>query len=204
MTSRFLVFALSAAALALCTPAAANSPVPITPSPLPSVDDFVEGMPVPDKPASVPDLMVLQFRDGQNLGRFRIKVEPGATEVPIKGVRPLQWTILPGAAIDAPAQPPNRLVELYRGTPQQSQLVCRIGVRYFRARNGLWVAHFLLIEEPLVARRGDRWVPFTAVQGDADLIILTSSTLPNADGYYPSLEFGFNGQARPIDFWVVH
>jgi hypothetical protein len=169
----------------------------------PSVENWAEGTQALEKPSNLPNLLVLQFRAGADLGRFLVKVVPGVTEVPVQGVRPRTWAVLPGAAIDAPVRPPDRLVELYSGSAQQPTLICKIGVRYFRARDGLWMPHFQIIEEPLVVRRGDRWIPFTAVQGDANLIILTSSTLPNADGFYPALEFGFNGDTPVITFWAV-
>jgi hypothetical protein len=111
--------------------------------------------------------------------------------------------VRPGDAILASGQPPDRLVELYSGTPQAPALICKLGLRYVRAPSGLWVAHFQLIEEPLVMRRGDRWVPITGLPGAQNLIVLTSSTLPNAEGFYPALEFGFTNEAPPLDFWVV-
>jgi hypothetical protein len=37
----------------------------------------------------------------------------------------------------------------------------------------------------------------------ATLIVLTSSTLPNAEGYYPALEFGLTTGLTNIDAWLV-
>jgi hypothetical protein len=152
----------------------------------------------------VPTLMVLELGERGNSRALEIKVTPGATISPLPGVRPQRWVLRPGDSIVAGVRPPDRLVELYSGTAQAQTLICKVALRYVRAPNGLWVAHFQLIEEPLVARQGDRWVPITTLQGAQNLIVLTSSTLPNAEGFYPALEFGFTNEAPPLDFWVVH
>jgi hypothetical protein len=154
--------------------------------------------------APVPTLMVLELGERGNSRALEIKVAPGATISPLPGARPQRWVLRPGDSIAAGVRPPDRLVELYSGTPQTHTLICKVALRYVRAPNGLWVAHFQLIEEPLVARQGDRWVPITTLQGAQNLIVLTSSTLPNAEGFYPALEFGFTNEAPPLDFWVVH
>jgi hypothetical protein len=151
----------------------------------------------------VPTLMVLELGERGNSRALEIKVAPGATISPLSGARPQRWVLRPGDSIAAGTRPPDRLVELYSGTAQSHALICKVGLRYVRAPSGLWVAHFQLIEEPLVARQGDRWVPITTLQGAQNLIVLTSSTLPNAEGFYPALEFGFTNEAPPLDFWVV-
>ena len=76
-------------------------------------------------------------------------------------------------------------------------------VRYFRNAEGLWVPHFRLDEEPLVRREGNRWVPLLQERGLPTLIVLTSSTLPNAEGFYPALEFGLTTGPLSIDLWRV-
>lgn len=151
----------------------------------------------------VPTLMVLELGARGNSRTLEIKVAPGTTVAPLAGARPQRWLLRPGDSIAARTQPPDRLVELYSGTAQAPALICKIGLRYVRAPNGLWVAHFQLIEEPLVAQQGNRWVPITTLQGAQNLIVTTSSTLPNAEGFYPALEFGFSNEAPPLDFWVV-
>lgn len=151
----------------------------------------------------VPTLMVLELGTRGNARTLEIKVAPGTTVAPLAGARAQRWLLRPGDPIAARTQPPDRLVELYSGTAQAPALICKIGLRYVRAPNGLWVAHFQLIEEPLVARQGNRWVPITTLPGAQNLIVTTSSTLPNAEGFYPALELGFSSEAPPLDFWVV-
>ncbi len=151
-----------------------------------------------------PTLMVLEMGEAGNARVLEIPVTPGAGTPPVKELRARRWALRAGAAVAAGRQPPDRMVELVSGSAQQPALICKIAIRYFRGANRLWIAHFQLIEEPLVARHGERWVPITTLAGAQNLIVLTSSTLPNAEGYYPALEFGFSSESPPLGFWVVH
>jgi len=54
----------------------------------------------------------------------------------------------------------------------------------------------------LVIRKTGRWLPLTSVQGVPNLIERTGTALPNAEGYFPSLEFGMTTGATPIDAWL--
>ena len=61
----------------------------------------------------------------------------------------------------------------------------------------------MMVDEPLVTRRGEKWLPLTALRGNAVLVVITNATLPNAEGFYPALEFGLSIGATPIDYWQV-
>jgi len=152
-----------------------------------------------------PVLMVLDYDIGgkhlsqpvpMKLGEFTLtEAPPGADKL----------RILPGDAFPAEAsRPSDRAVELYQSNTQGRSLVCIVHVRYFRNRTGLWTANFQLVEQPLVARDAQgNWKPFTEIRGAAGLIVLTSSTLPNAEGFYPSLEFGMNLKKVYVNSWVL-
>jgi len=152
-----------------------------------------------------PALMVLDYNIGgkhltqpvpMQLGEFTLsEAPPGADKL----------RLLPGQTSPAGSpRPSDRAVELYQRGTRGRALVCIIHVRYFRNPAGEWVANFQLIEEPLVARDAQgNWLPFTAVRGAPGLIVLTSSTLPNAEGYYPSLEFGLNLKKIYVNSWII-
>jgi len=60
-----------------------------------------------------------------------------------------------------------------------------------------------LQQVPLVVPTEKGWRPVTALPGATELIMLTSSTVPNAEGYFPFLEFGAGSGRLAIDFWIV-
>lgn len=112
------------------------------------------------------------------------------------------WRLEPGDSVSGgEGRPPDRLVELYTGTPRAPNLFARVVVRYF-AQAAEWTPHFLLQEQPLVARINGRWRPF-ALPGAAGLLVRHGNTLPNADGFFPELAFGRAGSDLPIVAWRV-
>ena len=134
----------------------------------------------------------------------QVAATPGAFLSPARGKEFDKWILLPGNALVVSVQPKDRLVELYRGADIERVLLCSVGIRYFRDLRGAWVPHYQLNEEVLVTRdKNGRWQPLTAVRGAPSLIVLTSATLPNAEGFYPSIEFGLTIGRLQIDSWVV-
>jgi hypothetical protein len=154
--------------------------------------------------AAAPVLFTLESAD-PGLPRISaaIKAEGGLTPSAARGHKREKWALHPGEALTSDARPADRLVELYQASGQQATLLCAVQVRYFRNRDGAWQPHYLLLDEPLVMRKGERWQPLTAQLGNAALVVLTSSTLPNAEGFYPALEFGLSTGTTPIDYWQV-
>lgn len=150
-----------------------------------------------------PALLGLQFAANGKPVTLVVSSKPGRHVSPAPGAAPTKWRVLPGAAIASPQRPADRVVELYRNAKPEALLVCRIEVRYFRNTQGAWVPHMQLNEIPLVMRDRNGWKPFTSIAGLPGLMVLTSSTLPNAEGYYPWLEFGVSNGSTAIDFWLV-
>ena len=148
-------------------------------------------------------LMVLEHRLPSEVVRLEIKTTAGTFLSPLRGQPQPRWTIRPGEALEAPRRPAERIVALFHGPAASSQLLCRIVVRYYADAHGGWVPHFQLQDEPAVVREGDRWRPLTLNRGVPALIILTSSTLPNAEGFFPSLEFALTTGPIAIDHWAV-
>lgn len=152
-----------------------------------------------------PVLMVLDYDIGgkhfkqpvpMKLGEFTLtKAPPGADTL----------RIVPGDAFPGNAgRPSDRAVELYQANTQGRSLVCIVHVRYYRNPAGQWVANFQLVEQPLVARDAQgNWKPFTEIRGTPGLVVLSGSALPNAEGFYPSLEFGLNLKKVFVNSWAV-
>ncbi len=157
-------------------------------------------------PATVlaaPVIMVLQSRaQGENV-HAQIEAVPDMVTSPFAGKVSPKWAVLPGQAIVSTQRPADRAVHLFRKVGLQQSHICSINLRYYPDRQGAWVPHFQMDEQPAVVRRNGRWVPVKTLQGISSLIVLTSSTLPNAEGFYPLLEFGLTVGMTSIDAWVV-
>lgn len=111
------------------------------------------------------------------------------------------WRLKAGDTVTGSARPGDRVIELYTGTLHAPTLLCRVIVRYYRAASG-WIPQFRLDEEPLVARVNGRWRPLDPARGLAGLVQI-GSTLPNGDGFFPTIEFGLGGAMLPIVAWQV-
>lgn len=157
-------------------------------------------------PATVlaaPVIMVLQSRaQGENV-QAKIEAVPDIVTSPVAGKVSPKWAVLPGQAIASAQRPADRVVHLFRKVGLQQSHICSINLRYYPDKEGAWIPHFQMDEQPAVVRRNGRWVPIKQLQGISSLIVLTSSTLPNAEGFYPSLEFGLTIGMTSIDAWIV-
>ena len=158
---------------------------------------------LPAAARAAPVLMVLEhLADGARV-RTEVRVVLEHTASPHAGKGQLKWAILPGEAIESPTRPADRIVHLFRRVGLQHAHICSVHARYFRNKVGAWAPHFRLDEQPLIVRRNGRWQPLEQIAGVASLLVLTSSTLPNAEGFYPALEFGMTTGLTFIDSWIV-
>lgn len=154
--------------------------------------------------AAAPVLLTLESADpGKPRVSATIKAEGGLTTSPTRAQAREKWSLKAGETLSASTQPPDRLVELYQASGNQATLLCAVQVRYFRNKDGEWQPHYVMVDEPLVTRRGEKWLPLTALRGNAALVVITNATLPNAEGFYPALEFGLSIGTTPIDYWQV-
>jgi hypothetical protein len=152
-----------------------------------------------------PVLLKLEYAFNNEAVSLPVKVKPGPALSPKPGQTPDRWRILSGNPYEgAEPRPADRAVEFYQGKDATRVLLLRVEVRYFRRNDGHWVAHFQPHENPLVAFDGKRWVPLAQPQGKSGLIALHGGLLPNAEGYYPALEFGLITGRSSIDSWVVY
>ena len=150
-----------------------------------------------------PSVMTIEYRNFRDRLSVEVPLAPGVVPSPHRGKSQKRIAILPGDALRATARPPDRSVNLYRGVNKQRILLCVIRVRYYRTDKERWLPHFQLYQEPVLVRDGSGWRPAAAALGAPGLIMLTSSTLPNAQGYFRSLEFGLTSGPIFVDAWQV-
>jgi hypothetical protein len=153
--------------------------------------------------AADPVLLKLEYAWNGEPVSLAVSATPGAYPSSRPGEAPARWRVVPGNPIASPTRPDNRTVEFYRRNGLQDALVSRLDVRYFRDQQGYWVPRFQVHHIPLVYRTEDGWVPIPVAEGRADLVMLVGKHLPNAEGFYPSLEFTLGVKPVPIDRWVV-
>jgi hypothetical protein len=153
---------------------------------------------------AAPVIMLLEhIEDGQRIST-KIKAVSDFKASPHAGKGRSSFAILPGDALDTKQRPNDRIVHLFRQMGLARVPLCAVNVRYYKNREKEWLPHFQLNQEPLFVRKNGRWVPLSQVKsGITSLIVLVSNTLPNAEGYYPSLEFGLTTGLTFIDSWVV-
>lgn len=144
---------------------------------------------------------------------FTLESSPKAVELEVLDVPGAQlaksavpsrtWKLEPGEQVPRDqARPSDRVVELYTGTLQAPSLLCRVALRYFPSPAG-WTPHFRLEDEPLVAKINGRWQPFELTRGAGAALVRLGNTLPNAEGFFPDLEFGLSAGSLPIVAWQV-
>lgn len=133
--------------------------------------------------------------------RIEVREKPGI-QVPKEVKAYARWQVLPGETVRAPTSPARRVVDLYGGTSQAPELVARLLVTYFGAA-GKWVPHYQITEEPAVVRRHERWNPVMIGQGMPGLIVRHGSTLPNASGFFPRIEFSTTTGSLALSAWLV-
>jgi hypothetical protein len=159
-------------------------------------------LPLPAKVDLV--LMVLEHTEQGKTVQTKVVAKIGETKSPLQGKALEKVRILPGNPLVIDQQPSDAIIELYRGGGIEGGMLCSIGVRYFRDPRGLWVPHFQLIEDALVTRAPDgRWRPLNIARGAPSLIVMSGTSLPNPDGFYPTLEFGLTNGMLQIDSWTI-
>lgn len=132
--------------------------------------------------------------------------DPVALEITDKpGAQPVnpiatsdRWTFQPGDTLSVANRPPDRVVELYSGTKLAPFLLCRVRLRYYPGADG-WVPQFRLDDEPAVALVDGR----LQTAGNINGLVRYGGTLPNADGFFPTIEFGLGAGSLAIVAWWV-
>ncbi len=147
-------------------------------------------------------LLVVQ-REAAGAKALPIVDKPATVESPQAGALSIGWSISAGEVVRGRDRPADRQVDFYQGKPgPQRELLCTLLVRYFPVSEG-WAPRYRLREELFFMRQGERWVPLKTIDGEPSVIIQMGNTLPNVEGYYPSLRFGLTTGPITIDAWRV-
>lgn len=158
----------------------------------------------PATQAADPVLILLEHVENGRAVQTKIELKAGVVVSPDKAKPFDRWILRPGDALRSNVRPNDRVVQFYRITGGENQLLFMVNVRYYPGADGAWIPQFQLNEEPLVVRGPDgRWKPLTVIQGVPSLIVQTGSALPNAEGFKNSIELGFTTGPTPIDAWLV-
>jgi hypothetical protein len=151
-----------------------------------------------------PALMVLDYIDGGTHKRANIDAVAGDYPSPAAGKPQEKVAILPGNGFKLDQPLPDRVVELYTGKGNTRVLICAIQVRYYRNASGIWIPNYLPVDQVSALPEGNGgWIPIATPAGALGPIALTGGALPNAEGYFPMLEFGLANGFLQIDSWVV-
>lgn len=108
------------------------------------------------------------------------------------------WKLKPGDTLRGETRPPDRVVDVFSGTRLAPSLLCRVVVHYYAGDSG-WVPRYRLDDEPAVAFVNGRWQPIGGIAG----LVRHGGVLPNADGFFPAIEFGLSSGALTIVAWRV-
>ena len=169
-----------------------------------TVSFFLTGFSLnPFSSSEPPALMVLVHAEGGKLIETKIATKSGTSLSPEKNKPQQQWVIRAGDTLKSTTRPADRVVKFYKGTGSNGILIFMVKVRYFPDERGGWVPQFQLDQEPLVVHENGRWRPLSTIQGVPNLIVQTGSVLPNAEGYFALLQFGFTTGPTSIDAWAV-
>lgn len=161
---------------------------------------------IAEEEEEAPPLLVLQYLSGgKPLLDVPVPYRPGYALSPARGRPAERWRIEPGQPLTSAQRPADRAVHLYQATGTgASTLLAIVHVRYYPDAEGHWTPHFQLLEEPLVRYQDGRWQPYATSRGGTPLwLVLTGTSLPNAEGFYPTLEFGFSAGPLTLDAWLV-
>jgi hypothetical protein len=151
-----------------------------------------------------PILMILEHAENKQPVQTKVEAKAGQTESPLRGKALEKLRINPGDAFSGGPQPGDITVELSRGTGGETSPICAVTVRYFKDKNGVWVPHYQLVEEAMVARGPDgRFRPLTIARGMPLLLVMTGTALPNPEGFFPWIEFGLTHGTMQIDSWTI-
>jgi hypothetical protein len=123
---------------------------------------------------STPVLLLLEHTEAGKQIQTKIELKDGLVTSPEKGKPQTKWIIRAGDALKSEVHPGDRSVNFYQATGAENTLLFVVKVRYYQNATG---------------------VP--------SLIVRTGTALPNAEGYFPSLEFGMTTGATSIDAWLV-
>lgn len=154
--------------------------------------------------ADAPVLMILEHVENKQPVETKIETTEGPTTSPLRGKAIEKIKVRAGDGLSGGPQPNDVTVEFSRGADTEAATVLAIAIRYFRDKRGVWIPHYQLIEDIFVVRGPDgQWKPLSTARGMPSLIVMTGTSLPNPEGFFPALEFGLTNGTFQIDSWTI-
>lgn len=144
-------------------------------------------------------LLTLESLREQSPVKLSVRDEPQPRLVERAGKAPA-WKLGQGEAVEARSRPAAWRVDLFQRSGDTLDIVCSIEIVYFPAK-GRWLPHYRVHDQLILVRDGKGLRPISLAEGLPALVQYHSPRLPNADGFYASLEFGLITGPVSIDAW---
>lgn len=149
-----------------------------------------------------PVLAVLEYSGGLLQKRADIRAQTGVVKSPFANKPRAVWILREGDTLKQENPPPERLIQFYQVSGNDTQLLCTITVKYARGRSG-WRPAFLINSQPKVIWDGHKLIPLTTDETAQGFVDIPKAPHANADGFYHSLAFGLASGPSHIDSWDV-
>lgn len=151
--------------------------------------------------ADPPVLAVLEYSSGLLAPTAKIRLQTGAVLSPLANRPNKVWTLRDGDTLRQVNPPPERVIQFYQLSGNDSSPVCRIIVKYRQTADG-WRPAYMLNNPPPVMWDGHKLVPLDT-RTRVPVQVVSGS---GADGgsFYTSLSIGSPTGAFPIDAWEVY
>jgi hypothetical protein len=161
---------------------------------------FITGPLLPAVAADAPVLAVLEHTSGWFGKRTSILAKPGVSASSLAHLPKSVWTLREGKTLNQPNPPAERIIQLYRATEKDPEIVCTIAVKYARTADG-WRPAYQLVPPPTVHLENGKLIPIDTGLPGSIRIVQTSPSL--ADGYVHTLSFSSITGPITIDLWDV-
>jgi len=152
--------------------------------------------------ADAPVLAVLEYSSGLLPKRADILAKTGTIKSPYANAPRTVWILREGETLKQVNPPPERLIQFYQVSGNDTQVLCTVIVKYARSANG-WRPAFHINSQPNVAWDGKEFIPLTTGQTARRLTDIPKAPPANADGFYHTLVFGLASGPSQIDGWDV-
>jgi hypothetical protein len=149
-----------------------------------------------------PVLAVLEYSGGLLPKRTDIQAKMGVVKSPFANKPRAVWVLREGDTIKQVNPPPERLIQFYQVSGNDTQVLCTINVKYARGRNG-WRPAFLISSQPNIVWDGQKLIQLTTEEKARAFVDIPKAPPANADGFYHSLAFGLASGPSHIDSWDV-
>lgn len=145
----------------------------------------------------------LKYQEGTKTIATPVRLQKGMVKSAVAGKPRASWILDAGDLPGGGAEPAARVIRFYQLVDKQPALLCTVLVKYY-PHNGKWRPAYRMEERVMLLRDGKGLKTIPMGTGDIELSLLISSNLPNPEGYYNQLRFGFPSRSTVIDAWEVN